>query len=59
LIPLDQAVDLPVGVYTVPHEPVNLPGFAHPIEVATLAGEPLIDGRYDINEVWNRSPFVG
>jgi hypothetical protein len=38
---------------------VSLPGFAQPIEVAVLAGEPLIDGRYDINEVWNRSPFVG
>ena len=59
LSPLDQALDLPVGVYTVPHTPVSLPGFAQPIEVAVLAGEPLIDGRYDINEVWNRSPFVG
>jgi class 3 adenylate cyclase len=59
LIPLDQAVELPVGVYTVPHEPVLLPGFAQPIEVAILAGEPLIDSRSDINEVWNRSPFVG
>lgn len=59
LIPLDQAIDLPVGVYTVPHEPVILPGFAQPIEVAILAGEPLIDSRSDINEVWNRSPFVG
>jgi hypothetical protein len=43
----------------VPHDPVVLPGFAQPIEVAILAGEPLIDSRSDINEVWNRSPFVG
>jgi hypothetical protein len=27
--------------------------------VVALAGEPLIDGRYDINEFWTRSPFVG
>ena len=58
LIPLDQVAELPVGVYTVPHEPVVLPGFAQPIEVAILAGEPLIDSRSDINEVWNGSPFV-
>jgi len=50
---------LPLGVYAVAHEPVSLPGFAHPVEVVALAGEPLIDGRYDINEFWTRSPFVG
>jgi class 3 adenylate cyclase len=59
LIPADQATKLPVGVYSVPHNPVNLPGFSQPIEVVSLAGEPLIDGRYDINDFWTRSPFVG
>ena len=59
LIPADQATNLPVGVYSVPHSPVNLPGFSKPIEVVSLAGEPLIDGRYDINDFWTRSPFVG
>jgi class 3 adenylate cyclase len=59
LIPEDQANDLPLGVYAVAHEPVLLPGFAQPVEVVALAGEPLIDGRYDINEFWTRSPFVG
>jgi hypothetical protein len=46
-------------VYSVPHAAVNLPGFSKPIEVVSLAGEPLIDGRYDINDFWTRSPFVG
>jgi class 3 adenylate cyclase len=59
LIPEDQANNLPLGVYAVAHEPVLLPGFAQPVEVVALAGEPLIDGRYDINEFWTRSPFVG
>jgi class 3 adenylate cyclase len=59
LIPADQATNLPVGVYSVPHTSVNLPGFSKPIEVVSLAGEPLIDGRYDINDFWTRSPFVG
>jgi class 3 adenylate cyclase len=59
LIPEDQANNLPLGVYAVAHEPVSLPGFAQPVEVVALAGEPLIDGRYDINEFWTRSPFVG
>ncbi|TSA53583.1 MAG: adenylate/guanylate cyclase domain-containing protein [Actinobacteria bacterium] len=59
LIPAEQAERLPVGVYSVPHDPVKLPGFSQPINVVSLAGEPLIDGRYDINDFWTRSPFVG
>lgn len=59
LIPVEQAVTLPVGVYSVPHKPVHLPGFSQPIEVVSLAGEPLIDSRYDINDFLTRSPFVG
>ena len=59
LIPADQTTILPVGVYSVPHDPVSLPGFSQPIDVVSLAGEPLIDDRYDINDFWTRSPFVG
>ena len=51
LMPADQAVNLPVGLTALVHPPVDLPGFTSPIEVVALAGEPLIDGRYDINEV--------
>lgn len=59
LIPAAQAIDLPVGVFSIPHEPVKLPGFSKPIEVVSLAGEPLFDERYDINDFWTRWPFVG
>ena len=37
---------------------VELPGFEGLVEVVALAGEPLIDGRYDINEVLLGAPFV-
>lgn len=59
LIPCEQADNLPIGVYAISHEPVLLPGFPDPVGVVALAGEPLIDDRYDTNEVWIRSPFVG
>ena len=58
LMPAEQAVDLPVGLSALPHPALDLPGFQGPIEVVALAGEPFIDGRYDINEVVLGAPFV-
>jgi class 3 adenylate cyclase len=58
LMPADQAVNLPVGLTALAHPAVDLPGFNSPIKVVALAGEPLIDGRYDINEVLLGAPFV-
>ena len=58
LMPVDQAVNLPVGLSALPHPALDLPGFQGPIEVVALAGEPLIDGRYDINEVVLGARFV-
>ena len=58
LMPAEQAENLPVGVTALPRPAMDLPGFQGPIEVVALAGEPLIDGRYDINEVVLGAPFV-
>ena len=58
MMPAEQAVNLPVGLSALQHPAVDLPGFQGPIEVVALAGEPLIDGRYDINEVVLGAPFV-
>ena len=58
LMPAEQADNLPVGVTALPRPAIDLPGFQGPIEVVALAGEPLIDGRYDINEVVLGAPFV-
>ena len=46
-------------VEAAPHPPVALQGFDRPVDVVTVVGEPMIDDRYDINEYWTRSPFVG
>ena len=58
LIPADQTTNLPIGLSALAHPALELPGFNGPIEVVALAGEPLIDGRYDINEVILGAPFV-
>ena len=58
LMPAEQAENLPVCVTALPRPAMDLPGFQGPIEVVALAGEPLIDGRYDINEVVLGAPFV-
>jgi class 3 adenylate cyclase len=58
LIPADQTTNLPIGLSALAHPTLELPGFNGPIEVVALAGEPLIDGRYDINEVILGAPFV-
>ena len=59
LLPADQVDGLPIGVEAVPHPSVALQGFDRPVDVVTVVGEPMIDDRYDINEYWTRSPFVG
>ena len=58
LMPADQAVNLPVGLTALNYPAVELPGFNGLVQVVALAGEPLIDGRYDINEVLLGAPFV-
>ena len=59
LMPAGQVNGLPIGVEAVAHPPVALQGFDAPVDVVTIVGEPMIDDRYDINEYWTRSPFVG
>jgi class 3 adenylate cyclase len=59
LMPAGQVNGLPIGIEAVAHPPVALQGFDAPVDVVTIIGEPMIDDRYDINEYWTRSPFVG
>jgi class 3 adenylate cyclase len=58
LIPIDQVEDLPEGVHTIPHAPLDLRGFSEPVAVYTLSGDPVIADRNDTGELWTRSPFV-
>lgn len=55
LIPADQACDLPPGILAQALDPMILPGFPIPIAVVALSGEPVIDMRYDTNDLWARS----
>ena len=59
LIPRDQLLHLPAGVEAKPHSPVQLRGFADPIDVVTLHGEPELNDGENIDEYWNRRPYVG
>ena len=47
LIPADQATDLPHGIVAHPLKPMNLPGFAVPIEAVSLSGELAVELRGD------------
>ena len=58
LIPVDQIENLPEGVRTIDHDPLELRGFSEPVDVVTLTGDPVIADRNDTGELWTRSPFV-
>ena len=55
LIPADQATVLPPGIVAHALAPITLPGFALPVDVVSLSGEPVIDMRYDTSDLWARS----
>lgn len=58
LMPTDQVLSLPEGVSALTHPPVTLRGLDGPVDVVSLAGDPVIAGRDDNGELWTRSPFV-
>ena len=51
-------LQLPEGVRIVAHEPLVLRGFAEPVEVCSVTGDPVLTDRNDTGELWTRSPFV-
>ncbi len=55
LIPADQATSLPPGIVAHELDPMTLPGFAVPIEVVSLSGEPIGDLRFDPSDSLARS----
>ncbi len=55
LIPAEQAVNLPIGIFTHAHSPVSLPGFARPVEVVSLSGEADTDLHLDTSPLWATS----
>jgi class 3 adenylate cyclase len=55
LIPAEQAVNLPIGIFAHAHPPVSLPGFVQPVEVVSLSGEPVTDLRLDTSPLWATS----
>ena len=59
LIPREQLIQIPDGVEALRHAPVQLRGFADPIDVVTLSGQPHLEDGEDIDEYWNRKPYVG
>lgn len=58
LLPADQLADLPAGVVVEHASTVKLPGFAGPIEVVELSGEPAPSAYFDTGELWTRTPFA-
>ena len=58
LVPIEQAVELPMGVSSTPHEALVLRGFPEPIQVVALSGDPHTASRNDTGELWTRTPFA-
>jgi class 3 adenylate cyclase len=58
LLPADQLHDLPAGATATPVGSIELPGFAEPVEVVELSGEPAPADNFDTGELWTRAPFV-
>jgi len=58
LIPIDELEELPKGVHRRAHDALTLRGFAEPVEVCSLSGDPVLTDRNDTGELWTRSPFV-
>ena len=56
LIPTDQVVNLPQGVQALEHEAIKLHGFAEPVGVSVLVGQPVIADRHDTSEIWTQRP---
>jgi class 3 adenylate cyclase len=58
LLPADQLSDIPAGVVAAHAASVKLPGFAEPIDVVELSGEPAPAAYFDTGELWTRTPFA-
>jgi adenylate cyclase len=58
LIPAEQVTDLPAGALASQVASVQVPGFAEPIEVVELSGEPAPAAYFDTGELWTRTPFA-
>jgi class 3 adenylate cyclase len=58
LIPTDHIIELPLGVKTQAHTAIKLHGFADPVEVAVLVGQPVLAERQDTSEIWAQRPVI-
>ena len=57
LIPADQVFNLPQGVKAMPHEAIKLHGFAEPVDICVLVGQPVIAERQDTTEIRKQKPI--
>ena len=58
LMPAEQLSDLPTGVVTSDLMSVKVAGFAEPVDVVELSGEPAAATYFDTGELWTRTPFA-
>ncbi len=58
LIPTDHIIVLPLGVKTQAHTAIKLHGFADPVDVAVLVGQPVLTERQDTSEIWTQRPVI-